>query len=183
MLKRLLFVLMGLVGVFVVYVALLPADFQVSRTARIDAPAEVVFEQVNDFRKWQDWSPWAKLDPEATAEFSGVESGEGAVFAWSGNELVGAGRMTIVESKPAELIRLKLDFTEPFEASNLTVFSFVPEGKTTQVTWTMSGRSNFVGRAVCLFMDMDKEVGGKFEEGLANISAAVAIGSDSLDRL
>ena len=35
----------------------------------------------------------------------------------------------------------------------------------------MAGKNNFVARAVCLFMSMDKMVGGEFEKGLAQMKA------------
>jgi hypothetical protein len=54
-----------------------------------------------------------------------------------------------------------------------TKFTFEPKGDGTEMTWTMSGKNNFIGRAVCMFMSMDKMVGGQFEEGMANIKSIV----------
>ena len=36
-----------------------------------------------------------------------------------------------------------------------------------QVRWAMDGPQNFMSKAMCLVMDMDKQVGGDFEKGLA----------------
>src|SRR5947208_977042 len=93
-------VVVALVGL----VAMQPADFRISRSAKMAAPADVVFAQVNDFHKWNDWSPWAKMDPAAKNTFEGPDSGEGASFWWSGNDEVGEGRMTIVKTRPSELV-------------------------------------------------------------------------------
>jgi hypothetical protein len=71
MLKKIMLVLVALVLVFVVVVALQPSEFHVERTATVDAPASKVFSQVNDFHKWEAWSPWAKLDPKAKVAFEG----------------------------------------------------------------------------------------------------------------
>src|SRR6476619_7472628 len=106
-------ILVGLAGVLAVVVALQPSHFRVERTATISAPAGVVFAQVNDLQKWEAWSPWAKLDPAVKNTFEGPSAGKGAVFAWDGNDKVGAGRMTITESRPNELIRLELVFVRP----------------------------------------------------------------------
>lgn len=65
MLKKVLLVLVALIAVFAVVVALQPSEFHVERTVMIDAPASKVFGEVNDFHKWDAWSPWAKLDPNA----------------------------------------------------------------------------------------------------------------------
>jgi uncharacterized protein YndB with AHSA1/START domain len=158
----------------VVVVAMRPNDFRVSRSATMAAPPERVFAQVNDFHKWDAWSPWAKLDPNAKNSFAGPDAGEGAMFSWAGNDEVGEGKMTITESKPPELIRLKLEFIKPMEDTSDTEFTFKPDGDRTTVTWTMSGTyETFMQKAICMCMNMDKMVGGQFEKGLASMKAIV----------
>jgi hypothetical protein len=158
------------IGLLVV-IALQPTDFRVVRTARISAKPAVVFDQINDFHKWEAWSPWAKLDPAAKNSFEGKSAGTGAVFTWSGNSKVGEGRMTIIESRPSDLIRIKLEFMKPFKGTNATEFSFRPEGDQTALTWSMAGQNNFMAKAIGLFMNCDKMVGGQFETGLANLKS------------
>lgn len=173
LLPRILIVLAAIVAVLIVVVATRPAEFRVARSATISAPPPEVFAHVNDLHAWEAWSPWAKLDPQAKGTYDGPPEGEGASFAWSGNSEVGEGRMTIIESRPNELIRLRLEFVKPFKATNEAEFTFQPEGEQTLVTWSMSGRNNIMGKAVSLFMDCDKMVGGQFEQGLANMSSVV----------
>jgi hypothetical protein len=169
MLKKIMIGLIVVLAIFAVVVAMQPADFRVTRSATIAAPASVVFEQVNDFHKWEAWSPWAKMDPNMKATYSGPPAGTGASYAWSGNSKVGEGRMTITESVPSQLIKINLEFLKPMKATNPTEFTFQPSGDQTNVTWTMSGRNGFISKAFCLFMNMDKMVGGDFEKGLAQI--------------
>lgn len=159
------------VAIFCVVVAMQPAHYHVERSATMNAPAIVVFNQVNDFHKWDAWSPWAKLDPNMKTSFEGAPAGNGAVYSWTGNSDVGEGRMTITDSKPSEVVKIKLDFIKPFAQTSATVFAFKPQGNQTAVTWTMDGENNFVGKAFCLFMNMDKMVGGDFEKGLAQMKA------------
>jgi uncharacterized protein YndB with AHSA1/START domain len=166
-LVKILIGLAALVVLLVVVVALQPSEFRITRTATVAAPASTVFAQVNDFHKWEAWSPWTKLDPAARNTFDGAPAGSGAVFGWSGNSKVGEGRMTITESRPNELVRIKLEFMKPFAATNTAEFTFKPEGDRTAVTWSMYGHNNFVGKAVCLVMNMDKTLGGEFDKGLA----------------
>ena len=154
---------------FAVVVAMQPSEFRVARSAIVFAPAPDVFAQVNDLHNWEAWSPWAKLDPNAKASFEGPRAGEGAVFTWSGNDKIGEGRMTLIESRPGELIRIRLDFVKPMAASSIAQFTFTPQGERTAVTWSMTGHNNFIAKAVCLFMNIDKRVGGDFEHGLANL--------------
>src|SRR5205814_10367334 len=143
----------ALVVLVVIVVALQPSDFRVSRTAKMKAPPSFVFAQVNDYHNWDAWSPWAKLDPNAKVTFEGPSSGTGATFAWSGNDKVGEGRQTIIESRPDELIRIKLEFVKPFKDTSTAEFTFQPEGDQTVVTWSMFGRKTFLSKAFCLFMD------------------------------
>lgn len=160
-----------LVAGLAVVVALQPSEFRVQRAATIEAPAADVFAQVNDLRAWDAWSPWAKLDPEARHGFEGPAAGKGAVITWSGNDEIGEGRMTITDSRPAERVRLRLEFVRPFESACDVQFTFQPRGEQTEVTWTMSGQNNFIAKAMCLVMDMDKMCGGQFEQGLARMKA------------
>src|SRR5687767_15967557 len=85
--------------VVVIVVAARPAEFRVSRTARIAAKPPAVFAQVNDFHKWDSWNPWAKLDPAMKQSYEGAPLGAGAVYTWAGNSDVGEGRMTLTESR------------------------------------------------------------------------------------
>jgi uncharacterized protein YndB with AHSA1/START domain len=162
-----------LVSVLIVLIAVQPDDMRIMRSVQMAAPPERVFEQVNDYHKWNDWSPWAKLDPDAKYTFEGPDSGAGAKFSWSGNDKVGAGTQTILESKPHELIRIRLDFEKPMKDTNQVEFAFKPEGEGTLVTWTMLGKHNFMSKAMCLVMNFDKMIGSDFEKGLASIKAIV----------
>lgn len=170
--KILIVVAVIVIGLAVV-VALQPASFRVTRTATISASPAAVFAQVNDFHNWVAWSPWEKLDPGMKRSYEGAPSGAGAMYAWSGNSQVGEGRMTMTESRSSDLIRIKLDFEKPFRASNIAEFTFEPRGEQTAVTWTMTGRKNFVAKAIHLVMSMDRMIGGAFEQGLSQMKAVV----------
>lgn len=165
--------LLLIVAVFASVVAMQPNEFKVIRSARIAAPPEKVFEHVNDLHKWNAWSPWIELDPNAKTTFAGPTSGKGAKFSWDGNDNMGAGSMTILDSRPPTSINMELVFTRPAQTPALIDFTFQPVREETEVTWTMSGHHNFVEKAVCMCMNMDKMVGGSFEKGLANIKRIV----------
>jgi len=171
MLIKTLIALAGVVVVVVVVVASRPVEFHVARTARIAAPAAAVFAQVNDFHKWDAWNPWATLDPAMKQSYEGAPAGAGAVYTWAGNSQVGEGRMTLTESRPSDLIRIKMEFLKPFAGTSTAEFTFRPEGDQTVVTWSMEGRNNFMAKAIHLVMNMDKMIGGQFEQGLAQMKA------------
>jgi uncharacterized protein YndB with AHSA1/START domain len=171
MLKKIGIALLAIILIFVVVVALQPADFKIERSKSIPAPPEVVFSLVNDFHDWPAWSPWEKLDPNMKKTHSGAPLGKGAMYAWAGNDEVGEGRMTITESEPNRLVGLKLEFLKPFEATNQTTFTFGGGGNSTNVTWAMTGKNNFISKAFSMFVDMDAMVGKDFEKGLTELGA------------
>jgi len=181
MFKKILLVLALLLVVLVVVIAMRPSEFRISRKGSVAAPPSAVFAQVNEFRKWNEWSPWAKLDPEAKYTFEGPSGGVGAKFSWTGNNKVGVGSNEIVESVPNERVRIKLVFEKPMKATSEALFELEPEGAGTGVTWTMTGKNDFLGKAFGLFVDVDAMVGGDFERGLANLKEAVEASPNPAD--
>jgi hypothetical protein len=165
--------LVAIIGVLCIVIATRPEEFKVSRSATFAASPAAVFEQVNDFHKWDAWSPWAKMDPNAKNSFEGPTSGQGAKFSWVGNSDVGEGSMTIVESRPNELVRYRLDFVKPMAGTSDTEMKIEPQGDQTKLTWNMTGKNNFMAKAVGLFMDCEKMVGDQFDKGLANLKSIV----------
>lgn len=162
-----------LLGVAVVIVALCgivamqPSTYSVQRSATFKASPDVTFALVNDFHQWGGWSPWDKLDPNQKTTFEGPATGVGAKYGWSGNAQVGEGRMEIEESKANELVRIKLEFIRPFPSTSPTTFTFSPAAEGVTVTWKMDGTNDFMGKAFCLFVDMDAMLGKDFDSGLA----------------
>ena len=156
----------------VVVVALQPKDYRVSRSATIAAPAPVAFALVNDFHNWAAWSPWATVDPAMKQSFEGAPAGAGAAYTWSGTREVGEGRMTIVESRPPERVRVKLDFDKPLKGTSMAEFTFRSEGDRTVVTWSMTGEKSFVAKAIHLVLGVERIIGRQFEKGLAAMKTA-----------
>ena len=184
MLKRILIALAAIVAIFVIVVALQPADFRVERVTTVVAPQADVFTKVNDFHKWDAWSPWAKLDPDVKVTFEGPDSGRGTVMTWAGNDKVGEGKMTLTESQPNDLVRLRVDFVKPFEGTATQVFAFNPQGDQTAVTWSMQGHNNsFIQKAFCLVMNGKKMIGDDFEKGLAQLKTVAESGKASSAQL
>jgi uncharacterized protein YndB with AHSA1/START domain len=148
-----------------------PDTFRIQRAAVMNAPAEKIFPLIADFHQWLDWSPWEGRDPALKRTYSGVERGQGAVYAWDGNKNVGSGRMEILEASSPSKVVIKLDFLKPFEAHNTAEFTMLPQGGATNVIWVMHGPAPFMSKVMQVFMNMDRMVGKDFEAGLANLKA------------
>ena len=173
MLKKILIALAVIMVVFLIVVAMQPSQYQVTRSATMSAAPAAVFPYVNEVKKWEAWNPWGKIDPAMKLTYEGPPAGKGAAYAWVGNREVGEGRMTITDSRPNELVQFKLEFFKPMAGTSDAEFTFKPEGNQTTVTWSMSGKNNFIAKAMCLFMNMDQMIGGQFEKGLAAMKSVV----------
>ena len=152
-----------------------PNEFRIERSTVMAASPRTIFALVNDFHRWPEWSPWAKLDPNVQYKYDGPPAGEGSSCAWVGNSKAGQGRMTIIKSVHAELIILLLEFIKPFDANNTAEFTFTPVDHGTLVVWAMTGRTPFLFKLMYVFMSMDKMIGPDFDRGLANIKLLVEI--------
>ncbi len=177
MFKKILIGIAVIIIVFLVVVALQPADYRVTRSVVVAAPPDAVFPQVNVLKQWEAWNPWGKIDPAMKLTYEGPAFGLGAAYAWVGNNDVGAGRMTITESRPNALVQFKTEFFKPMAGVSTTEFTFKPQGNQTEVTWTMAGKNNLLAKAFCLFMSMDKMIGGQFEKGLADLKSVTEAGA------
>ena len=171
MIKKIAIVFAVLIAGVLIFAATKPDTFRVQRAAGIKAPPEKVFALINDFKRWDAWSPWEKKDPAMKRTWGAVTSGKGAIYAWDGNNEVGKGSMEIAESVPSSRVALKLDFEKPFEGHNIVTFTLEPKGDVTNVTWAMQGPAPFLTKVIQVFCDMDSMVGKDFETGPANMKA------------
>ena len=160
-------ILVSLIAAVVVLGLIAPKDFKVERSTVIPTKnKEVVFKNISTWSAFLKWNPWSAKDPNQKLTFIGEEGQVGSSYIWSGNDSVGKGEMTIVSIVPYEKVDMDLNFIEPFESNNKTIFTMKPEGEGYKVNWEMSGSRTFPFNIVHLFMDMDKMIGPDFEKGL-----------------
>lgn len=171
MIRKASLALLAIVGLVAALAAMRPDRFTVTRQIDIKAPAHKIHPLVADFHQWAHWSPWEKLDPAMKRTFSGAPSGKGAVYAWDGNDQVGAGRMEITDISVPDRVEIRLDFIRPIESGNQASFLFARHGQATRVTWHMSGPMPFTAKVMSLFVSMDSMIGPDFEKGLARMKA------------
>jgi len=173
MLKIILIAIPTIIVVFIIVVAMQPSNYRVARSIVIAAPPDAVFPHMNELKKWEAWNPWGKADPNMKLTYGDPASGVGANYSWAGNREAGAGRATITESRPGKSVKYKMEFFKPMPGFSEMDFTFKPQDNQTEVTMTVTGEKNFMARAFCLFVSMDKMIGGKFERSLADLKAIV----------
>ena len=171
MLKIIVILIILAIIIALIFAATKANTFRIERSINIKASPEKIFPFIIDFHHMKSWSAWEAIDPAMKRTFSGAESGKDAMYAWDGNKDIGQGSMEILESIPSSQVLIKIDFYKPFEAHNTVEFTLVPNGETTTVSHAMYGPSPFISKLMSLVFNMDKMVGSKFEEGLANLKA------------
>lgn len=168
MLKIIVIAVVLLLAIILIYAVSRPDTIHVERSISIKAPQEKIFAFINDFRQWDEWTPYNK-DPAMKKTYSGSASGKGAMYAWEGNSEVGQGEISITDSSPSHEIACDLHMIKPFEGRNSVVFTLSKAGDSTQVTWSLICKQNFLAKIMGLIFDMDKMIGGDFEVGLAKL--------------
>lgn len=170
MIKTVLLVLVAAVALLLLYASTRPDTFRVERSTTIAAPAEKLFPLIRDLQAFNTWNPYALKDPSIRIDFGGgPTAGPGARYDFAGNKDVGKGRITLTGEQAPSEVTMQLDMFEPFEGHNTVVFSLVPEGAGTKVTWAMHGPSAFITKLMGIFFNMDQMIGKDFETGLANL--------------
>jgi uncharacterized protein YndB with AHSA1/START domain len=145
-----------------------PDTIRIVRSIEIAAPVEKVFGLIQDFRAFNTWNPWVKMDPEIQLTYRGPQAGAGAVSAWTSKK-VGEGSMEIVEVDPPKRVVIRLEFIKPFAATNRAGFDLTPTPSGTSVRWEMEGKALFIQRVMGVFFDVERMMGKNFEDGLADL--------------
>jgi len=165
-----LYILLGIVVLIAILAALAPKTYNVSRSIQISRPKAEVFNYLKYLKKQDEWSPWAKRDPNMEQKFTGTDGEVGAISYWNGNKEVGEGEQELTKIIDGERIESELRFLKPWKSeSDAYLVTESIDASTTKVTWGFSGHNKFPMSIMMLFMNMDKMIGKDFEEGLSSL--------------
>lgn len=167
--KKVLYVIVALVVVYLLLCMFMPSDTRVERTGTIQAPASAVQAILADFNTFEKWSPWKEKDPNMKVTVEGEPGKPGHKYTWDGNKEVMKGTMTL-DAVSGDSVLQTLDMGwGPSDVYMVTK----EENGTTTLTWGFYAKTPFLFRAMHLFMDMDKMLGADYEKGLANLKTLV----------
>lgn len=168
LLKGLFIVAVLLIAAFVIIGFFLPKVATVERSTSIAAAPETILGLADGFKRFNEWSPWASLDPATKYTYSGPERGVGARMEWtSDNPDVGHGSQEIIAVEPGRSVTSALDLG--MDTPTTTKMVLTPAGSGTRVTWTLTTdfSSSLIGRYFGLALD--SMVGPDYEKGLAQL--------------
>jgi hypothetical protein len=169
-LKTILYGAAALLALLVVIGLFLPRSTHVERSIETSADAATIYPLVDGFARFNEWSPWAGIDPNTRYAYSGPARGVGARLEWtSENPDVGNGSQEIVAAEPARRVTSRLVFGEQAPATMNLTLAPAPEG--TRITWSFDADFgwNLLGRYFGLMFD--RFIGADFERGLAKLKA------------
>jgi hypothetical protein len=169
--KKILILIAGTLAAAIVVVlgmaSMQPATYHVERSVMTSATPTVVHRILGDLKRYSEWSPWEKLDPEMKKTIAGEPGTVGSSYAWDGNSQVGAGKMTFTGITP-ERFDIRLEFFRPMASTSAVSWLIAEEDGMTKVTWAMDGNNESIAaKAFSMFVDMDKMLGKDFDNGLA----------------
>jgi len=170
MIKKIGIALAALVGLFLIVGLITPKEFHMERSIVINKPVGEVFAYLQPLKNQEQWSPWAKKDPNMKKSYQGEDGVVGFISSWDGNKEVGAGSQEIMKIIPGDRIEYELRFKKPMEATDsayITTHAINPTQ--TRVSWGMDGHTPFPGNVICLVMNMKSKLAKDFDEGLVSL--------------
>ena len=176
---RIVEVLVALLIVVVLAVVvglLLPSHGHVERTVEVSSPLRQVYDSVNTFRRYPQWSGLRNFDPAVQMTLAGPEAGPGAKVSWtSASPKVGAGNLEIVSSELDSKVGIKVENGWAGENKTYTV-TLLPQanGKTIKinVAYDVDYGMNLMWRYAGLYINGDPST--LLQTSLANLSAMLA---------
>jgi effector-binding domain-containing protein len=152
-LKYLLFLILIFIIGGAIYFGTKDGTYNISDSKVINAPVEVVYNIVNEYKTWEEWGPWKKEDPTMTFTYAEKTSGEGASYTWQG-EMDGA--MTTTKVIPNKEIEQDLTLITPAgERNPKVIWTFEEVEGGTKVTWSMKGEHPLIDKIYYSTSDMD----------------------------
>lgn len=165
-------IVIAVLVVAVVVIGLIaPKEYTVSRSITINAPQDVVYNNIRLFENFNKWEPWGKYDEGKTeVKLEGTDGAIGTKRSWKGPK-TGEGSMTIKALEENKSVNWDLAFLKPYESHSDVTVSLTPADGGQKVDWVLHGKMDFPFNAMGVFMSMDKMIGKDFEDGLANLKA------------
>jgi len=172
--NTLLYIIFGIILLVIILGIVAPKVYEVNRSVVINKPITEVFNYLKYLKNQEDWSPWAERDPNMKKTFTGVDGEVGFVSAWeSDHKQVGVGEQEITGIAENEAINSQLRFLKPFKSTSDAYLRVAEAEGGTKVTWGFAGNNKFPVNIMMLFMNMEKAIGGDFEQGLSKLKTTV----------
>lgn len=165
------FTILTLLILVLLLAAFLRKDYSVERSIVINKSKPEVYDYVKYLKNQNNFSVWAKIDPNMKQEFRGIDATAGFVAAWdSPVKQAGKGEQEIIKMDEGNRIDYELRFLKPMKSTDNAFLSFeTVNDSTTSVRWGIYGKMKYPMNMMLLLMDMDTMLGKDLEGGLQNL--------------
>ncbi|WP_236980613.1 SRPBCC family protein [Membranihabitans maritimus] len=167
----LIYIIVALIFIVFILSSIAPKNYEANRSIQINKPVEIVYTYLKHLKNQDNWAKWNRIDPEMEKKYSGEDGTVGFESYWnSQDKRVGEGKQTISHLVENERVDTLLEFIRPFKSkSDAYLTTEKIDANSTLVTWGFTGRMNPPMNILLLFMNMDKQIGADFEEGLEKL--------------
>ncbi|MGI9530799.1 SRPBCC family protein [Lutimonas sp.] len=163
-LKNIFLLLLVIIVIAAIYLATLDGSYDVVRTRMIKADQSVVFNDLNDYKNWEEWGPWYETDSTIRVQYADVSSGTGAAYSWT-SDIEGGGRMKTNAVAEPDRLDQEIVFETPFGDMGSDVYWILKKKKEgTELTWGIKGEMPFISRFMA--SGMEEQLGPMQERGL-----------------
>jgi hypothetical protein len=169
--KILAIVIIGLLVLILITALFVKKEYSVGREISIAKPKQVVFDYVKYLKNQDNFSVWARIDPDMKKDYRGIDGTSGFVAAWdSKNKKAGKGEQEIIKISGSDRIDYVIRFLKPMKSTDNAFLSFnAVNDSITNVKWGIFGKINYPMNLMLLFMNMDAMLGKDLENGLKNL--------------
>jgi hypothetical protein len=174
-LKKITMVILGLIALLLIVALFVKKEYAVVREVTINKPRQVVFDYVKYLKNQDNYSVWAKLDPNMKKDYSGTDGTLGFVSAWESNvKDVGSGEQEITKITDGERLDMELRFLKPFKSTDFAyIITENVSDNQTKVMWGFTGKMPYPMNIMLLCMNMDKMLGNELQTGLNNLKSTL----------
>lgn len=145
----------------------LPGKTRISRSITVSAPASEVFRPINELKMW------GQNDPSMSLAYEGPPAGVGTSCCWGGDQRIGEGRVTVIESQTNELVRLKLEHRKPMPGTTESEFTFRETNGSTVVIWSWILDGSPTLKLPFFVFFLERRIGRQIENGLVKLKSGV----------
>lgn len=172
--KYILLLLLVLIIGFSIYIAVQPNSFEVTRSRNIEAPKEVLYDKIIDFKTWEQWSSWVEADPAMVLTIPEKHQGVGGSYSWEDQD--GMGTMTTISANPYTSITQEMQFAD-YPKSDVSWHLVTKDDGSTDVTWKIAGQDlPFMFKLFSTLMGgMEKQIGPHYERSLEKLDSLVQV--------
>lgn len=174
--KKISIGIIGIIAIPLVVAIFLPTGYQVERSIDINKSAQDVFSYIRMLKNQDQYSVWAKKDPNMKKIYKGQDGTVGFISRWESLEKdVGTGEQEIkMINVDALEMETELRFFEPFEGTERSYMKVSSlDQKKSKVIWGFDGSIPYPSNLMLLFMNFEEMIGKDFEEGLSNLKVVL----------